>query len=239
MGTSENKPTTHRKPRTKLRDRLLPNYTRGEEIANMVTHIVGGAFGIVATVLCVVFSALRGDPFRVVASSIYGGSLIALYCMSSIYHGLHPNMGKKVMQVIDHCTIYFLIGGTYTPIVLGPIREMFPALGWVIFGLVWGISAAATVFTAIDHNKYKKLSMICYIGIGWIIIFAVYHTILAITLPGFLYILGGGIAYSIGAVLYVVGKKKQIKYMHSVFHVFVLLGTALQFIGVFVYCILK
>ena len=102
-------------PRTKLADRALPDYTKGEEIANMVTHIIGAAFGVVALVLCVVFAARRGDPYRIVGSSIYGASLILLYTMSSVYHGLKPNMGKKVMQVLDHCTIYFLIAGTYTP----------------------------------------------------------------------------------------------------------------------------
>ena len=225
-------------PRTKLADRTLPDYTKGEEIANMVTHIIGGTFGVVALVLCVVFAAQRGDPYRVVGSAIYGASLILLYTMSSVYHGLRPGMGKKVMQVLDHCTIFFLIGGTYTPIVLGPVRDVSKALGWTIFGIVWGFSALGTVFTAIDHNRYKKLSMICYIGIGWVILFAVKTTVQALTLQGFLYLLAGGIAYTVGAVLYVIGKKKKKRYMHSVFHVFVLLGTVLQFITVFWFCIL-
>ena len=120
--------------RTKLADRILPDYTKGEEITNMVTHIVGGAFGIVALVLCVVFSAIRHDPYLVVGSAIYGASLIILYTMSSVYHGLRPNMGKKVMQVLDHCTIYFLIGGTYTPIVLGPLRAMILCAWMHIYG---------------------------------------------------------------------------------------------------------
>lgn len=226
-------------PRTKLADRALPDYTKGEEIANMVTHIIGAAFGVVALVLCVVFAARRGDSYRIVGSSIYGASLILLYTMSSVYHGLKPNMGKKVMQVLDHCTIYFLIAGTYTPIVLGPIRDTSAVLGWTIFGIVWGLSVFATVFTAIDHNKYKKLSMACYIGIGWVIIFAIKPTIQAITLEGTLYLLAGGIAYTIGAVLYNIGGKQNKRYVHSVFHVFVLLGTALQFIAVFRFCILR
>ncbi|MBQ6569558.1 MAG: hemolysin III family protein, partial [Clostridia bacterium] len=156
--------------RTKLADRELPDYTKGEEIANMVTHIVGAAFGLVALILCVILAVRGGDPYRIVGSIVYGISLIALYTVSSTYHGLARNTGKKVMQVIDHCTIYFLIAGTYTPIVLGPIREHYPAVGWTVFGLVWGISAYAVVFTAIDHHKYRVLSMIFYIVIGWIII---------------------------------------------------------------------
>ena len=223
--------------RTKLADRILPDYTKGEEITNMVTHIVGGAFGIVALVLCVVFSAIRHDPYLVVGSAIYGASLIILYTMSSVYHGLRPNMGKKVMQVLDHCTIYFLIGGTYTPIVLGPLRAMIPWLGWTIFGIVWGFCALGCTFTAIDIEKYKKLAMACYVGIGWIIVIAIKPTIQAVTFKGFLFLLLGGVAYTIGAVLYALGKK--MRYMHSIFHVFVLIGTALQFIAIFAYCILR
>ena len=225
--------------RTKLADRLLPDYTRGEEIANMVTHIVGAAFGVTALVLSVVFAAKRGDPYRVVGSAIYGASLILLYTMSSVYHGLRPNLGKKVLQVLDHCMIYFLIAGTSMPIELGPIREISPAIGWTMFGVVWGLSALATVFTAIDHNKYRRFSMICYIAIGWVVVLALKTTLQAMTVGGFILLLLGGIAYTIGAVLYNLGKKKKLRYMHSVFHVFVLMGTALQFIAVFKYCILR
>ncbi len=223
--------------RTRLAERKLPDYTKGEEITNMVTHITGGAFGIVALVLCVVFSAIKGDAFLVVGSAIYGTSLILLYTMSSVYHGLRPNMGKKVMQVIDHCTIYFLIGGTYTPIVIGGIRKVDPVVSWIVFGVVWGACITAAVFTAIDLKKYARLSMACYIGAGWSIIFALKPTLEALTPGGFLWVLAGGIAYTVGAVLYGIGKKHR--YMHSVFHVFVLLGSAFQFIGVFVYLILK
>ena len=104
--------------RIKLRDRLLPNYSRGEEIMNMVTHIVGGGLGVLILVACVLKSALGSNIPGVVGSAVYGGMMITLYCMSSVYHGLRPGTGKKVMQVIDHCTIYFLICGTYTPIML-------------------------------------------------------------------------------------------------------------------------
>jgi len=225
--------------RTKLKDRILPDYTKGEEIANMVTHIVGGAFGVVALVLCVVFSALRHDAYYVVGSAIYGSALIALYTMSSVYHGIHPNveMGKKVMQVIDHCTIYFLIGGTYTVITLGPLREYRTWIGWTIFGVVWGLCAFATVFTAIDFEKYTKLSMACYIGIGWLIIIAIKPTIAALSLPGFILLLLGGVSYTAGASLYAIDERKH--YIHAAFHVFVLLGTALQFIAIFKYGILR
>ncbi|MBQ4104766.1 MAG: hemolysin III family protein [Clostridia bacterium] len=221
--------------RTKLRDRTLPDYTRGEEIFNMVSHIVGGAFGVVALVLCVVYSAIKGDPWAVVSSAIYGASMIILYTMSSVYHGLVPETAKKVMQVLDHCTIYFLIGGTYTPIVLCSIRRTSPGWAWTIFGIVWALAAVGIVFAAIDHKKYSKFSMACYIGMGWCILIAGKVTLQAVPLQGLLWLLLGGIAYTIGAVIYVIGKKRR--YMHSVFHIFALLGSILQFFCIFFYVI--
>lgn len=221
--------------RTKLSDRSLPDYTRGEEIFNMVSHIVGGALGVVVLVLCVVFSAIHGNPWAVVGSAIYGASMIALYTISSVYHGLRPGMGKKVLQVIDHCTIYFLIAGTYTPVLFCGIRPEHPVTAWVLFGVVWGCAALGATFTAIDLKKYGVLSMICYLGMGWSIVFAWKSTFEALGLFGLLFMLFGGIAYTIGAVLYGLGKKKR--YMHSVFHLFVVLGSLLQFFSIFFFVI--
>ncbi len=221
--------------RTKLIDRKLPDYTRGEEIFNMVSHIVGGGFGVIALVSCVVVAALKGNIWGVVGSAIYGAALILLYTMSSVYHGLRPNLGKKVMQVLDHCTIYFLIAGTYTPLLLCSIREASPALAWVVFGIEWGCAALGIVFTAIDLKKYNVLSMICYIGMGWCIIMAGKTAIAAIPATGFWWLLWGGIAYTIGAVLYGVGVK--VRYMHSVFHLFVLLGSILQYVCIIGYVV--
>ncbi len=221
--------------RTKLRDRILPDYTRGEEIFNMVSHIVGGAFGIVALVLCVVASALKGDVWAVVSSAIYGGSMIILYSMSSIYHGLVHDTAKKVMQVLDHCTIYFLIGGTYTPIVLCSIRRVSAPWAWTIFGIVWGLAAIGIVFAAIDHKKFAKFSMVCYIGMGWCILIAAKVTLEAVPVRGLMWLLFGGIAYTIGAIIYGVGKKHR--YFHSVFHIFCLIGSIMQFVCIFFYVI--
>lgn len=219
--------------RTKLKDRILPDYTKGEEIFNMVSHIVGGGFSVAVLVLCVVFSAIRSDAWAVVSSAIYGVSLVALYSMSSIYHGLRHITAKKVMQVLDHCMIYFLIGGTYTPVLLCSIRRESPAWGWTLFGIVWGLAAAAVVFTAIDLKKYAKLSMACYIGMGWSIVIAAPIALRAMDMRGLLLILLGGIAYTVGAVIYGLGKKRR--YMHSLFHMFVLVGSVLQFFGIFLY----
>ena len=221
--------------RTKLSDRLLPNYTRGEEIMNMVTHIAGGAFGILALVLCVVKAALHGSVINVVSCAIYGAALIALYTMSSVYHGLSPGMSKKVMQVIDHCTIYFLIAGTYTPVVLGPLRELYPAIGWGLFAAEWCLAALAAGLTAIDLRNYRVFSMICYIGMGWGIVLFLPQTIEAVGTGGFAFLLAGGIAYTVGAILYGIGAKKH--WIHSVFHIFVVLGSVLQFLAIYFYAI--
>ena len=221
--------------RTKLSDRQLPDYSRGEEIMNMVTHIVGGAMGIAVLTLCVIRAALHGNVYGVVTSAIYGTMMVAMFTISSVYHGLKPNLGKKVMQVIDHCTIYFLIAGTYTVIVLSAVRPVYPVLGWCLFGFEWAMTALATTLTAIDLKKYNVFSMICYIGMGWAIIPFAKQMLEILTLPGFLFLLLGGIAYTVGAVLYGLGKKK--KWMHAVFHIFVILGALLQFFCVLFYAL--
>ena len=137
---------------------------------NMVTHIVDGAVGIVALTLCVIFAAIHGNVYGIVTSAIYGTTMISMFTISSVYHGLKPTLGKKVMQVIDHCTIYFLIAGTYTVIVLSAVRPAYPVLGWGLFAFEWAMTALATTLTAIDLKKYSVFSMICYIGMGWAII---------------------------------------------------------------------
>ena len=217
--------------RTKLCDRALPYYTKGEEIMNMVTHIVGGALGIVVLVLCVIRAAVRGNIYGVVASAIYGTSMIALYTMSSVYHGVRPGLGKKVLQVIDHCTIYLLIAGTYTPIVLIAFRPVYPAIGWGLFALEWILAALATTLTAIDLKKYSALSMVFYIGLGWAVVPFIPQTIELMGMAGFGYLLAGGISYTIGAILFGIGSK--IRWMHSVFHIFVVLGSLLQFVAIY------
>ena len=221
--------------RTKLSDRQLPDYSKGEEIFNMVSHIVGGALGLAALVLCVVFSAIHRNPWAVVGSSIYGASLVTLYTISSVYHGLRPGTGKKVLQVLDHCTIYFLIAGSYTPVLFCAIRPTHPVTAWVLFGVVWGFAALASTLTAIDLKKYAVFSMICYIGMGWCIVFAMKTVLEVMGVPGFAFLLLGGIAYTIGAVLYGLGKK--LRYMHSIFHLFVVAGSVLQFFSIFFYVI--
>lgn len=218
------------KKRIKLADRVLPAYSSGEEVMNMVTHITGGGLGVIALVLSVAKAWGRGwlDMTAVV---LYGISMIALYTMSSVYHGLRPGMGKKVLQVIDHCTIYLLIAGTYTPIVLIAFRPVYPAIGWGLFALEWILAALATTLTAIDLKKYSALSMVFYIGLGWAVLPFIPQTIELLGMAGFWYLLSGGISYTVGAVLFGIGSK--VRWMHSVFHIFVVLGSLLQFVAIY------
>lgn len=219
--------------RIKLCDRKLPDYTVGEEVFNTISHIFGAFLGVVILALCVIVSALHGNVWGVVGSAVYGVSMITLYTISSVYHGMKAGIGKIVMQTMDHCTIYCLIAGTYTPILLSGIRPVSPVCCWILFGVVWGCAAIATVFTAIDLKKYRVLSMICYIGMGWCIVFAIEPAMRALPMASLAWILAGGIAYTLGAILYGVGTK--VRYMHSVFHLFVVLGSLLQFFGIIFY----
>ncbi len=221
--------------RTCIADRILPPYTKGEEIFNMVSHIVGGALGVCYLVLCVTFSILNHSVIGVISSIVYGMSVITLFTMSSIYHGLPNSFAKRVLQVIDHCTIYFMIAGTYTPIVLCAVRRVSPITGWLVFSIVWGITAVAATFTAIDLNKYKRFSMICYIIMGWCIVAFWRITYQAIGVGGVIFLLVGGVLYTIGAILYGIGRKKR--YVHSLFHIFVDLASLMHFFCIFFYVI--
>lgn len=221
--------------RIKLCDRVLPVYSKGEEIMNMVTHVVGGGLGVVMAALCIVKAALGGDLWSIVGCSIYGGSMILLYSMSSIYHGLAAGTGKKVMQVLDHCTIYLLISGTYTPILLAGLLPVYPGLCWSLFGLEWGLTALAVTLTAIDLKRYRVFSMICYVGMGWAILPFMNQVVEVMGVAGFAFLLAGGISYTVGAVLYGLGKK--LRWMHSVFHILVVAGSALQFVSIFFYAL--
>lgn len=221
--------------RTKLADRKLPSYSRGEEIMNMVTHIAGSGIGIAGLILCLLRTIPSGNLPAVIGSVIYGCSLIALYTISSVYHGLRPGTGKKVMQVLDHCAIYFLIAGSYTPILLSAFLPAYPVLAWGLLFAEWALCFLATTLTAIDLKKYNVFSMICYIGMGWGIIFFLPECMAVLTPLGFSLLLAGGILYTIGAVLYGIGAK--LPWIHSVFHIFVVLGSLFQFLSILLYAI--
>ena len=219
--------------RIPLRERTLPDYTRGEEMMNMITHIVGGAVGLLILIGSILVGARHRDPWAITSGSIYGVLTCTLFVVSSVYHGLPDGMGKRVMQIIDHCTIYFMIAGTYTPVLLVAIRRISPPAAWIVFGIEWGCATVASVLTAIDLKKYRKFSMICYLAMGWAIVAILKPTAEMLGLRGFLWMLAGGICYTIGAVLYGMGKKHR--YIHSVFHLFVNAGSLLQAVSILLY----
>lgn len=208
----------------------LPDYTLGEELMNSITHGVGALLGVAALVLCVVKSAIASDAYGVVGSSIYGATLIVLYTMSCLYHALAVNRAKKVFQTFDHCSIFLLIAGTYTPITLVAMRGL---IGWIIFGVVWAAAITGIVFNAIDVKKYKVMSMICYIAMGWVIILVFPEFLRLVPSKGVWLIFWGGIVYTIGAVIYGFGKKAR--YIHSIWHFFVLLGSIFHFFAIYLY----
>ncbi len=215
----------------------LPDFSKGEEIFSAVTHIVGGGLGVVALVLGIVFASIYNDAYCVVSVLIYGLSLVILYTMSSIYHFLRKNRAKKVFRILDHCTIFLLIAGSYTPFCLVTLRNS-GAWGWTLFGIIWGFAVLGVVGNAINmHNiVIKILSQICYIVMGWCILLALGPLMENIELGGFILLLLGGIAYSIGAIFFAFGSKY--KWIHSIWHLFVLLGSILHFFAIFFYVVL-
>ena len=208
----------------------IPKYTLGEELMNSITHGVGACLGIAALVLCVIKSCCPPDGYKLASSIVFGVTTTLLYLMSCLYHALKVNRAKRVFRVIDHCTIFLLIAGTYTPYTLITLRGV---TGWVLFGVVWGIGILGIVLNAVSLKRFAKLSVACYIGLGWAVLFASKQLIAALDRTGLWLLLAGGIAYTIGAVLYGVGAKRR--YFHSIFHYFCLIGTALHFFSIYLY----
>ena len=171
--------------RTKLMDRKLPNYSIAEERFNYISHIVGCAIGVIALVLCSIISAWNHDIMAISTSIVYGTTMILLYCMSSIYHGLRDGIAKRVFQILDHCAIYILIAGTYTPITLCAIEPLNHTIGWAILIVEWSLAIVAIIFNAIDLKKYSVFAMICNLVMGWGIIVVIPVAIEALTWNGF------------------------------------------------------
>ena len=210
---------------------LAPEYSKGEEIINAVSHGLGASLYVAGLVLLVLKAQ---TPLALVSVCLYSACAIILFTVSCVYHALSPQLkrGKQVLRVIDHCNVMLMVAGTYLPISLSLIGG---ALGWWIFGVVWTITIPAVVFNAINVDKFTLLSVICNLVLGWGIIF--FLPVLQSVCPwsGIWLLLAGGIVYTLGSVLYGVGAKK--KWMHSLFHLFVLLAAALHYFFILFYCI--
>jgi len=194
-------------------------YTRGEEIANSITHGIGAGLSIAGLSVLVVLASMHGDVWRVVSFSIYGATLVILYLASTIYHGLPESKAKNIFQIIDHISIYLLIAGTYTPLMLVNLKGGW---GWSIFGIIWGLAVLGITLKAIFLNRFEKLSVIIYVIMGWICIIALKEMLIKISLPGLIWLGAGGILYTSGIALYV---WKTLPYNHAIWHLFVIAGS--------------
>lgn len=204
----------------------LPRYTLGEEITNAITH---GAGALAALVGFIVLLAQGRNDFRTFVSiCIYGGTLVMLYTVSTLYHALGINKGKKVFQILDHCTVYLLIAGTYTPIALIAFGG---TIGWVIVGIVWGVTILGIVLNAVNMKKFRVISMICYLTLGWLVIFFIRTLLESLDVNSIILLIAGGVCYTVGAVIFGLGRK--IPYMHSLWHLFVLGGSIFHYFVIY------
>ena len=215
---------------------ILKDYTKGEERFNWITHLVGAILAIVCFVVALVFAIKNGSPWVIVGSIVFSIMLIIMYSASTIYHMLPLGKAKKVFRVIDHCVIFLLIAGSYTPFSLVTLRELVPWVGWTILGVIWGAAILGIVLNTIDLKKFAKMSLGCYIAMGWCAILTIHLLLQGIGLTGFLLLLAGGVFYTIGAVLYALGRKKR--YIHSVWHIFVILGSTFHFFTILFFVII-
>lgn len=203
-------------------------YTLGEEIFNSVSHGTGGLLAIAGTAVLIVVAAIYSDAWGVVSSSVYGASLIILYTMSTLYHAITNEKAKKFFRIMDHDTIFFLIAGTYTPITLVPLRG---ALGWVLFGIVWGAAILGIVFNSIDLEKFRKPSVVCYVAMGWVIVAAIKPMLEKVSPISLWFLLIGGLFYTVGIIFYA---KKNIKFFHSVWHLFTIGGSVFHYFAILI-----
>lgn len=201
----------------------------GEEIANAISHGIGAMLAIAGTVLLLVRAATHGSAIAVVSAALYGSSMILLYTISCIYHALTPPRGKKVFRVLDHCSIFLLILGTYIPIALVGIGGWF---GWVIFGVLTACAILGVTLNAIDLHRFHKLSLVLYLAMGWLAVFTIKPILNAVSTSGVVLLLLGGVFYTLGVIFY---KKKELKYMHFIWHLFVIAGSTFHFFMIYNY----
>ena len=207
----------------------IPRYSLSEELMSAISHGVGALLGAAGLVLCVAKSV--NDPWAAASASVYGATLVILYTMSTMYHSLRVNRAKRVFRVIDHCSIFLLIAGTYTPYTLVTLRGT--AVGWPLFVLVWAAAIVGIVLNAVNLKKFAAVSAICYVIMGWVIVLAYQPLAQALDARGISLLIWGGVCYTVGAVLYAIGSKR--KYFHSVFHFFCLAGSVLHFFSIYLY----
>ncbi len=209
-------------------DAPVKRYSLGEEIFNAVSHGTGGLLAIAGTAILIVFAAIYSNAWGVVSSAVYGASMIILYTMSTLYHAITNVKAKKFFRIMDHNTIFLLIAGTYTPITLVALRG---PLGWTLFGIVWGAAILGIVLNSINLEKFRKPSVVCYIAMGWAIIFAIKPMLNSVPRITLWFLLIGGAFYTVGIIFYAI---KKIRYFHSVWHLFTIGGTVFHWFAILI-----
>lgn len=202
------------------------NYSIGEEIANSVSHGIGAVASAVGLGFLIWLSLEYGDAWHVVSTTIYGVSLILLYSASTLYHAIPHPRAKRVFQLIDHSMIFVLIAGTYTPFALVSLRGPW---GWSLFAVVWGIAIIGILLEIMQKERIKWLSLSLYLGLGWMAVVVIKPMLETVPTLGLLFLLAGGLSYSLGVVFYV---RKQMTYHHAIWHVFVMAGSALHYCAI-------
>ncbi len=210
----------------KKSERAVRTETPAEHIANAITHGVGFGLSIACLVLLVVFASLRRGAWEVVSCSVYGATLVILYLASALYHSIHRPRVRRVLNIIDHAAIYLLIAGTYTPYLLVPLRG---PLGWSLFGIVWAIALAGIVFQALFIHRFKMLSTLSYVAMGWMVVATIVPLLNALPLMAVVWLAIGGLCYTLGVVFYA---WKRLKFAHAIWHFFVLAGSLCHFFGI-------
>lgn len=203
--------------------------SRGEEIANSVSHAVGLVAALAAAPFLVGDSVRRGSTGTILGASVFAATMVLLYLASTLYHAVPGSRAKRVFQAIDHGAIFLLIAGTYTPFTLGVLRGPW---GWTLFGLIWGLAAGGVVLKAVGRLRHPVLSTLLYLGMGWLMLIAIRPLWLRVPLSGLLWLLAGGIAYTVGLAFFAA---KGVRYSHLVWHLFVLAGTTCHFFAVLWY----
>ncbi|MGN1112461.1 MAG: hemolysin III family protein [Acutalibacteraceae bacterium] len=204
----------------------IKKYTLGEEIFNSVSHGVGAGLSVAGTVVLIVSAVIHTNAWGIVSSCIYGATLIILYTMSTLYHSLTNAKAKSFFRIMDHNTIFLLIAGTYTPITLYFLGGV---TGWVLFAIVWGAAVIGIIINSINLEKARIPSIFCYVAMGWVIIFAIKPLIAAMPTLSLVFLIIGGVFYTLGIIFYAV---KKVKYFHSVWHLFTVAGSVFHYFSI-------
>ena len=211
------------------REITIPDYNLAEELISSISHGIGTGLAIAACVLCIVKAAVgETGAAGVVGASIFVFTMIFLYLMSTLYHAITARKAKYVLRIIDHCSVFLLIAGTYTPFLLVSLKGW---IGWTLFGIIWGLTVVGSVFNAIDVDKYEKVSALINVAMGWMVVLSFRTLVQNVGRTGIILLIVGGVVYTVGAVLYRIGD--NVRYMHSIWHFFVLGGTICHFFAIY------